>query len=125
MTETTQETVDTERARLMLAEAEVQTIDIRSADEFAAYRLPGSTNEPEANADTLAEGLGDENPVLIVCADGTHSAEVAGELRDRGLPAISLEGGTEAWRSDRLPTQPSPDVEDEGREPPKLPGAGV
>jgi rhodanese-related sulfurtransferase len=125
MTETTQETVDTERARLMLAEAEVQTIDIRSADEFADYRLPGSTNEPEANAEKLAEALGDENRVLIVCADGTRSAEVAGGLRERGLRATSLEGGTEAWKSDRLPTQPSPDVEDEDGEPPKLPGAGV
>jgi rhodanese-related sulfurtransferase len=125
MTETTQETVDPGRARLMLAEDEVQAIDIRTADEFADYRLPGSTNEPEATAEKLAEELGDEKPVLIVCADGKRSAQVAGELRERGLQATSLEGGTEAWKSDRLPTQPSPDVDDEGPEPPKLPGAGV
>jgi rhodanese-related sulfurtransferase len=125
MTETTHEIVDTEGARLLLAEAEVHTIDIRTADEFADYRLPGSTNEPDADAEDLAEKLGDETHVLIVCADGTRSAQVAGELRDRGLQATSLEGGTEAWKSDRLPTQPSPDIEDEGPEPPKLPGAGV
>jgi rhodanese-related sulfurtransferase len=125
VTETTQRTVDTQRARLMLAEDEVQAVDIRSADEFADYRLPGSTNEPEANANRLAEELGDGKQVLIVCADGKRSAQVAAELRERGLQATSLEGGTEAWKSDRLPTQPSPDVDDEGPEPPKLPGAGV
>jgi rhodanese-related sulfurtransferase len=125
MSEAAPETVDTERARLMLASGEVRAIDIRSAEEFSDYRLPGSTNEPEAGADHLVDELDDEARVLIVCADGTRSAQLAGELRERGLEATSLDGGTEAWKSDRLATQPSPDVEDEGPEAPKLPGAGV
>jgi rhodanese-related sulfurtransferase len=125
MAETAPETVDTERARLLLAEGDVRVIDIRSQEEFADYRLPGSVNQPDADANAVRGELGEDDKVLIVCGSGERSAQVAGELRERGHEASSLDGGTEAWKSDRLPTQPSPDVDAGEAEPPKLPGAGT
>jgi rhodanese-related sulfurtransferase len=51
--------------------------------------------------------------VIVACENGKESAEVADELRERGVDAVSLEGGMDAWRSDDMPMQPSRDP-DEG-----------
>jgi rhodanese-related sulfurtransferase len=117
--------VDAEQARLLLAEAEARVIDIRGPEEFADYRIPGSRNHPDLDPQSLPDELSDADRVLVVCADGARSSELAAELREHDVDAISLEGGVEAWRGERLPTQPSPDVEQGEAEPPKLPGAGV
>jgi rhodanese-related sulfurtransferase len=126
MTDTHREdVVDVDQARLMIAEAEARVVDIRDAEEFADYRIPGSGNHPDPASESLAAELADIERVLVVCADGTRSSEVAAQLREHEVDAIRLEGGVEAWRSKRLPMQPSPDVEQGEAEPPKLPGAGV
>ena len=60
--------------------------------------------------------------MLVVCADGERSAEVAEELRGDGVEATSIEGGFSSWTGEHLPTAPTPDEEYEGP-PVRLPGA--
>jgi histidinol-phosphate aminotransferase len=62
--------------------------------------------------DDALEQIDDDQTVIVACEDGEESAEVADELRERGIDAVSLEGGMEAWRSDDMPMQPSRDPED-------------
>lgn len=115
------EKVDAETARAMVAGGKVKVFDIRSAEEFAEERINGSSH---CDPDEVAEGLEEDHrdQVLVVCADGERSAEVAESLRGDGIEAASIEGGFGAWTGDHLPTAPNPDEEYEGPSV-KLPGA--
>ena len=117
------EQVEAEQARALVAGGRVRVIDVRGADEFAEERITGSVH---CDADEI-EGELESDPagreaVLIVCADGSRSAELAASLRGGEVQVVSIEGGFDAWVSEHLPTAPNPDEEYEG---PKvtLPGA--
>lgn len=115
------EQVDAEGARVLIAGGRAKVIDIRTADEFAEERITGATHcESEDIRDCFDEDHRDA--ALIVCADGSRSAEVAEELRGEGVEATSLEGGFSSWTSEHLPTAPNPDEEYEGP-PVEIPGA--
>jgi rhodanese-related sulfurtransferase len=117
------DSVDPDQARELVAGGRVRVIDVRSAEDYAAERISGSVHaEPdELEGGVEADGVG-RDAVLVVCADGERSAEIAAKLRDEGTDATSIEGGFEAWADDGKPTAPGSDEEYEG---PKvtLPGA--
>jgi rhodanese-related sulfurtransferase len=117
------EQVDAEEARGLIAGGKVRVIDIRSADDFADERINGSVHcERDKVEDELDNATGGREAVLILCEDGSRSAELAEELRGSDHDVTSIDGGFEAWVGDHLPTAPNPDVEYEGP-PVKLPGA--
>lgn len=115
--------IDAERARVLVAGGKVRVIDIRSEEEFAEERM---TNAIRSDPDEIESALEDRETgreaVLVVCADGSRSAEVAEELRSNGTDATSIDGGFGAWTSDHLPTAPTADEEYEGPAV-KVPGA--
>jgi rhodanese-related sulfurtransferase len=114
--------VDVEQARMAVARHAVTVVDVRPEEEFAEERIFGSVR---VDPDNLEEELGErdeEEDLLIVCADGERSAEVAEQLRSDGRSASSLEGGFEAWTGENLPTAPGQDEEYEGPDV-KIPGA--
>lgn len=117
------DSVDAERARELIGRGEVRVVDIRDEDDFASERM---TNAIRSDPDGVREALGERETgreaVLVVCADGSRSADVAGELREEGVDATSIDGGFEAWTSKEYPTAPGRDEEYEGPEV-KLPGA--
>lgn len=115
------EQVDAEEARVIVAKGRAKVIDVRSAEEFADERITGSTRSDPDDVGNETEG-DPRDAILVVCADGERSAEVAERLRGDGVEATSLKGGFEAWRGDHLPTAPTPDEEYEGPAV-KLPGA--
>ena len=117
------EQVDAEEARLLVAGGKVRVIDVRSAEEFAEERINGSVHcEPDDVADEMDNESGGREAVMIVCADGSRSAEIADELRGGDRQVTTIDGGFGAWTGDHLPTAPNPDEEYDG---PKLkpPGA--
>lgn len=117
------EQVDAEQARALVAGGKVRVIDVRSADEYAEERINGSVHcEPDEVEDELEKDSAGRESVLIVCADGSRSAELAEELRGGDVQVTSIDGGFDAWVGEHLPTAPNPDEEYEG---PKvtLPGA--
>jgi len=115
------EEVDAEEARVIVAKGRAKVVDIRSEEEFADERITGSTRSDPDDLGGELEGDPRE-AVLVVCADGERSAEVAERLRGDGVDATSLKGGFEAWTGEHLPTAPTPDEEYEGP-PVKIPGA--
>ena len=121
--ETLPDSVEPDEARELVAGGRVRVIDVRSADDFAAERIAGSVHmdAEELDAEVGADGAGRE-AILVVCADGERSAELAESLRGDGADATYVEGGFEAWAEDGNPTAPGSDEEYDG---PKvtLPGA--
>lgn len=118
------EQVDVKNARVIVARNEVEVIDIRSEEDFAEERIFGSSRtDPDDVAAKLGEaGGGDRSAIMLVCEDGSRSAELAERLRAEGEEVSSLDGGFKAWTGKGLPTAPGLDEEYEG---PKLsiPGA--
>jgi len=100
-----QTAIDAETLRGMLERGEpVTVLDVRDDDERAEWRVPGSihVNAYEALKDNDPEALAgvelpEDEPVVTVCGAGKTSAIAAEQLRDRGLQAVSLEGGMKAW----------------------------
>ena len=106
------ESIKPEEARVPIASNELFVLDVRDADSWAegAERVPGSTHIPAEELDSRLDELPDDVRILVVSPDGERSAEVAERLEREGREAISLAGGVEAWKGDRLLTQPSPDA---------------
>ncbi len=80
-----------------------RVLDVRSQDDHERWRLEGvdDVNRPyfdlmESGYDDVAEDLGGDM-VPVVCGKGGASDMVAEELRDRGVDAVNVSGGMEAW----------------------------
>lgn len=74
-------------------------LDVRTPEEFAAWRMPGAVNVPvdQVEADPDRVQVPADRPVVAVCAHGNRSARAAAVLRSRGIEAWSLAGGMVAW----------------------------
>jgi len=114
-----EETLDPERARELIASEGVQTLDLRDQDDFGDAHIAGAVRADDDDIDAALESLDEQRPVVVVCADGERSSEVAADLRERGYQAAVVKGGMKAWTGDSLPTQPREDEEFEG---PRRPG---
>jgi rhodanese-related sulfurtransferase len=76
-------------------------LDVRTDDEWAEARIPGSVHiamdELLGRMDEVADR------VVCVCAVGARSARVAQFLNAQGYEAVNLDGGIFAWADDGLP----------------------
>jgi rhodanese-related sulfurtransferase len=114
-----EEELDAKRARELIASEGAQALDLRDEDEFADAHIAGAVRAEDDDIGGALESLSQDRPVVVVCADGKRSAEVAADLRERGFQAAVVKGGMKSWSSDSLPTQPREDEEFEG---PRRPG---
>lgn len=96
--------IEVEALRTLLDEGRrVRILDIRSPEEFAEWRIPGSerlaVEEEDGALRARARPDGpDAAPTVVVCQRGRSSRDVARDLRSRfGIDARSLEGGMAAW----------------------------
>ena len=98
-------TIDVETLRTWLEEGvPVTVLDIRPMHERVEWSIPGSmhfdaydalkANDSKALANVEFPG---DIPVVTVCAAGKTSLVAAQQLQDRGIEALSLEGGMKAW----------------------------
>ncbi|MBR7794085.1 rhodanese-like domain-containing protein [Undibacterium sp. FT147W] len=81
-------------------------LDVRSADEFATGHLPNAKNIPLAEINhRLKEIEKSKNAVVItVCATGVRSSNAVSVLNKAGFAQVfSLDGGTEAWKTQGMP----------------------
>lgn len=108
-----EEQVEPERARELIAADEVTVLDIRDDEQWREKRIAGSRQVDGDQIDSALEDIDGDRAVLIVCGDGKRSAELADKLRDDGRDAACIEGGIDAWESEKLAMQPSDDVSDD------------
>lgn len=72
-------------------------IDVREADEFAQVRVPGATLLPLSEFVARMDELPDVETLYLICAVGGRSLQAAQFLNQRGINAVSVAGGTDAW----------------------------
>ena len=78
-----------------------QIIDIRDKEEVQKDEMPGAVYVPSDEIET--SGKVDLSKKLIICCRiGKISIDVAERLREKGVDAVSLEGGYTAWLLDSI-----------------------
>jgi rhodanese-related sulfurtransferase len=100
------EELDADEARQVIASEGGQALDLRELDDWGEAHIAGAVRVNDGDVETALESLKQDQPVVVVCADGERSAEVAAELRERGFTASILKGGMKSWTGAGLPTQP-------------------
>jgi rhodanese-related sulfurtransferase len=99
-----------EEACHLLADGDVDLVDVREPHEWAQGHIPGSRHVP------LGQFLRDpqrhlrtaRDPVVFVCAHGIRSLTAAAAAVHRGCEkALSLDGGIAAWYAAGFPVERS------------------
>lgn len=92
--------------RLLESRADVLILDVRTPQEYREAHLAGSVLIP---IDQVAERLGEiprDRPVLVYCAVGARSSQVANYLGRLGYAEVyNMRGGIWAWQSRGLPVK--------------------
>jgi glyoxylase-like metal-dependent hydrolase (beta-lactamase superfamily II)/rhodanese-related sulfurtransferase len=98
-------TISVDTLRGWLEEQQPVTIlDVRLTQDYAEWRIPGSIHVDaydalKAHDPSALSGveLPADRPVVTVCGVGRTSQIAAEQLQARGVQALSLEGGMQAW----------------------------
>ena len=72
-------------------------LDVREADEYEAGHAPDAAFHPLATIPEVWTTLPVDRTILCICRVGGRSAQATAFLRERGLDAVNLEGGMQAW----------------------------
>ena len=84
------------------------TIDLRSADQFAAGHVSGARRMDGEQILRGAELLKKykQKPIIVYCNSGSLAAAAVRQLRGQGFTQVTnLRGGISAWRSEQLPVE--------------------
>jgi rhodanese-related sulfurtransferase len=93
-----------------LASGDAILIDVREPDEHAREHIPGSKLLPLSRFDPqqAAAALRPGQRLIFHCKSGRRSADAArmtASVCDDGVQAITMAGGIEAWKKERLPVE--------------------
>jgi rhodanese-related sulfurtransferase len=72
-------------------------IDVREPFEYADGHVPGAEPMPLRSVPEHVAELPTDRPVYVVCAVGGRSGQAAAFLAARGVDAVNVDGGTDAW----------------------------
>jgi rhodanese-related sulfurtransferase len=73
-------------------------IDVREDDEYAAGHIPGARHLPLASVPDRLDEIPTDRTVYVVCGGGSRSARAVEVMRNAGIDAVNVAGGTSAWR---------------------------
>jgi rhodanese-related sulfurtransferase len=76
-------------------------VDVREPHEYVEGHVPCARLVPLGSLPHRIRDLREDSdgwrPVSLICRTGLRSATAAQMLEARGIPAVSVAGGTEAW----------------------------
>lgn len=81
-------------------------VDVREDDEWARARIPGTLHIPLSRFMDHLKDIPQDQPVMIHCAVGARSAQVAAWLNQNGYDATNVAGGIQSWAAEGLPLEP-------------------
>ena len=78
-------------------EAGTPVIDVREPDEYAEGHVPGAPSIPLGTVPERVDEVPSDGEVLVICKSGGRSRQAVELLRDQGIDAVNVAGGTTAW----------------------------
>jgi rhodanese-related sulfurtransferase len=99
--------VEPERmAEWLLADPDLQVIDVRQPDEHEAGHIQGTRHIELVGLPGAASTIDRERPVVFYCRVGSRSEMAAQAFRASGFEAYSLQGGLLRWAAEGRPLAP-------------------
>jgi len=101
--------IDTAEAVRLINREKGVLVDVGEPEEFAAGHAGGARNVPLGSLEG-GKGLPTNKtlPLVLMCPSGARAARAAEQLRKAGYErAVSVAGGTAAWREASLPIEKS------------------
>lgn len=99
---------DVQTFKEVVAQPEVQVVDVRTPGEYAGGHLKGAINI-DVSATGFEEAatakLDKSKPVAVYCRSGARSARAAGRLTKLGYKVTNLKGGIMAWQGQGEPVE--------------------
>ncbi|OHB32914.1 MAG: hypothetical protein A2X84_04830 [Desulfuromonadaceae bacterium GWC2_58_13] len=84
---------------LLSAEPGIFLLDVRTPEEYQQIRLDGARLVPIDQLQKRIDELPKDRSILVYCAVGSRSSQVANYLARLGYPAVyNLYGGIYAWQ---------------------------
>ncbi len=80
-------------------------IDVREPHEYTAGHVPGAELVPVGQVPMHVSALRRRRPVYLICESGNRSEQVAHYLHGHGFDAVTVAGGTSAWRAAGRPVR--------------------
>jgi rhodanese-related sulfurtransferase len=90
----------------LLAEGEIQLIDVRQPEEHEAGRIAGDRFIELAQLSGQVETIDRDRPVVFYCRSGSRSAMATEAFRGAGFDAHNMIGGLLDWDAAGLPLDP-------------------
>jgi rhodanese-related sulfurtransferase len=88
----------------------IALFDVREPDEFEDARVPGAVLVPLATVPDRVDEFPTSGPVYLICASGGRSKRASAFLRQHGVDAINVAGGTKAWVAAGFPHDDGPEA---------------
>lgn len=85
----------------LIAEPNVQLLDVRTQEEFDEGHISGATLIDVNDSTFIEKAMGVldiQRPVAVYCRSGRRSARAASQLAGNGLTVTNLNGGVIAWQ---------------------------
>lgn len=79
-------------------------VDVRQPDEYDEIHAEGAVLVPLDEVPDRVEEIRADGPVYVICKSGGRSAKAVEFLRQQGVDAVNVAGGTLAWAEADLPT---------------------
>lgn len=85
----------------LIADPEVQRLDVRTVAEYSEGHIPGSININVLGDDfekVATDVLQKDKPIALYCRSGKRSKQAATILSEKGYKVIDLDKGFNAWQ---------------------------
>lgn len=82
-----------------ISNKEVQLVDVRTSEEYAAAHIPGAVNidVQSESFDNNISKLDKSRPVALYCRSGARSKVAAQKIIDKGFKVYELDRGISGW----------------------------
>ena len=99
--------VDVDDLQKVLAEG-ATVLDVREPDEVDEVRVPDGLRIPLQSLPERFDEIPLSGTLYVICAVGARSQAAVEFLRDNGIDAVNVAGGTNAWVAADFPTESGP-----------------
>ena len=83
----------------------ITLIDVRTPGEYAEGHVAGAINIPVDQVASRLSEIPSTGDVHVICAVGGRSLQATKTLTAKGVAAINVKGGTNAWIAAGLPVE--------------------
>ena len=86
-------------------------VDVRERDEYEKAHLSGVRLIPMSELQERWQEIPTDEKVYVICQGGGRSLNAATALRQAGVDAVSVAGGTGRWQKEGRPVESGPPAE--------------